>query len=70
MNNPFLLKTQLKNNEEELSNYLRDMNIWHEQMKRKEPSPPVKVWNVWLLIIIIIIKLQIKFLEFQWKEKN
>lgn len=43
MNNPYLLKNQLKENEEELSNYLRDMKIWHEQMKRKEQSPPVKV---------------------------
>lgn len=43
MNNPYLLKTQLKENEEELSNYLRDMNIWQQQMKRKEPSPPGNV---------------------------
>ncbi|KAL4149738.1 hypothetical protein QTP88_003611 [Uroleucon formosanum] len=40
MNNPYLLKKQLQENEEELSNYLRDMNIWQEQMKRKEHSPP------------------------------
>ncbi|CAI6368171.1 unnamed protein product [Macrosiphum euphorbiae] len=40
MNNPYLLKKQLQENEEELSNYLRDMNIWQEQMKRKERSPP------------------------------
>lgn len=45
MNNPYLLKKQLKDNEEELSNYLRDMNIWQEQMKRKEISPPVKVFS-------------------------
>ncbi|XP_022172655.1 RNA polymerase II-associated protein 3-like [Myzus persicae] len=38
MNNPYLLKKQLQENEEELSNYLRDMNIWQEQMKRKEHS--------------------------------
>jgi len=38
MNNPYLLKKQLQDNEEELSNYLRDMNIWREQMKRKEHS--------------------------------
>lgn len=44
MNNPYLLKKQLKENEEELSNYLRDMNIWQEQMKRKEFSPPLKVY--------------------------
>lgn len=43
MNNSYLLKKQLKDNEEELSNYLRDMNIWQEQMKRKEYSPPKKV---------------------------
>jgi len=42
MNNPYLLKKQLQENEEELSNYLRDMNIWQEQMKRKEHSPPVQ----------------------------
>jgi len=42
MNNPYLLKKQLQENEEELSNYLRDMNIWQEQMKRKERSPPVQ----------------------------
>ncbi|XP_026812284.1 RNA polymerase II-associated protein 3 [Rhopalosiphum maidis] len=40
MNNPYLLKKQLQENEEELSNYLRDMNIWQEQMKRKEHSLP------------------------------
>uniref|UniRef100_A0A2S2PFV5 Uncharacterized protein n=1 Tax=Schizaphis graminum TaxID=13262 RepID=A0A2S2PFV5_SCHGA len=40
MNNPYLLKKQLQDNEEELSNYLRDMNIWQEQMKRKEHSLP------------------------------
>lgn len=44
MNNPYLLKKQLKNNEEELSNYLRDMNVWQEQMKRKEHSPSIKVY--------------------------
>lgn len=42
MNNPYLLKKQLQENEEELSNYLRDMNLWQEQMKRKEHSPSVK----------------------------
>jgi len=42
MNNPYLLKKQLQENEEELSNYLRDMNIWQEQMKRKEHSQPVQ----------------------------
>lgn len=45
MNNPFLLKKQLKENEEELSNYLRDMNIWQDQMKRKESSSPLKVYS-------------------------
>ncbi|KAL5232736.1 hypothetical protein ACI65C_000146 [Semiaphis heraclei] len=40
MNNPYLLRKQLQENEEELSNYLRDMSIWQEQMKRKEHSPP------------------------------
>ncbi|KAE9541658.1 hypothetical protein AGLY_003649 [Aphis glycines] len=40
MNNPYLLKKQLQENEEELSNYLRDMNIWQEQMKRKEHTLP------------------------------
>lgn len=44
MNNPYLLKKQLKDNEEELSNYLRDMNVWQEQMKRKEHSSNVKVY--------------------------
>jgi len=44
MNNPYLLKKQLKENEEELSNYLRDMNIWQDQMKRKENSSPLKVY--------------------------
>ncbi|XP_050436957.1 RNA polymerase II-associated protein 3-like [Adelges cooleyi] len=38
MNNPFLLKQQLKENEEELSKYLRDMKIWQDKMKRKDPS--------------------------------
>ncbi|XP_025416279.1 RNA polymerase II-associated protein 3-like [Sipha flava] len=42
MNNSYLLKKQLKDNEEELSNYLRDMNIWKDQMKRKEPTLPLK----------------------------
>lgn len=41
MNNPYLLKKQLQENEEELSNYLRDMNIWQEQMKRKKHTLPV-----------------------------
>lgn len=45
MNNPYLLKKQLQDNEEELSNYLRDMNIWKEQMKRKEHSFPLKVYS-------------------------
>lgn len=44
MNNPYLLKKQLQENEDELSNYLRDMNIWKEQMKRKEHSPTVKLY--------------------------
>lgn len=44
MNNPYLLKKQLQDNEEELSNYLRDMNIWQEQMKRKEHPPTVKLY--------------------------
>lgn len=44
MNNPYLLKKQLQENEDDLSNYLRDMNIWKEQMKRKEHSPTVKVY--------------------------
>lgn len=43
MNNPYLLKKQIQENEEELSKYLRDMNIWQEQMKRKDSSPPRKV---------------------------
>jgi len=42
MNNQYFLKNQLKENEEELSNYLRDMNIWQDQMKRKENFPPTK----------------------------
>lgn len=51
MNNPYLLRKQLQENEEELSNYLRDMSIWQEQMKRKEHSPPVEFimfiyWNL------------------------
>lgn len=46
MNNPFLLKKQLKDNEEELSSYLRDMKIWQDQMKRKEHSPLVKVFII------------------------
>jgi len=45
MNNPYLLKKQLKENEEELSNYLRDMNIWQDQMKRKENSSSLKVYS-------------------------
>ena len=48
MNNPYLLKKQLQENEEELSNYLRDMNIWQEQMKRKEHSPLVH-FNIYIL---------------------
>lgn len=43
MNNPYFLKSKLKENEEELASYLRDMNIWNEQMKRKEHPQPVKV---------------------------
>lgn len=43
MNNPYLLKKQLEENEEELSSFMRDMNIWQEQMKRKENTLPVKV---------------------------
>lgn len=47
MNNPYLLKSQLKENEEELSNYLRDMNLWQQQMKRKEHSPLEKVYDIY-----------------------
>lgn len=43
MNNSYLLKKQLTDNEEELSNYLRDMNIWKDQMKRKEHYTPPEV---------------------------
>lgn len=43
MNNPYLLKKQLQENEEELSSFMRDMNIWREQMKRKENPPPFNV---------------------------
>lgn len=39
MNNPYLLKKQLQDNEEELSSYLRSMKVWQEQMKRKDTSP-------------------------------
>ncbi|XP_050537313.1 RNA polymerase II-associated protein 3 [Daktulosphaira vitifoliae] len=39
MNNPYLLKQQLQENEDELSNYLRDMKIWQDKMKRKDSSP-------------------------------
>ncbi|VVC28766.1 Hypothetical protein CINCED_3A001072 [Cinara cedri] len=45
MNNPYLLKSKLKENEEELASYLRDMNIWNEQMKRKEHPRLVKNFN-------------------------
>jgi hypothetical protein len=54
MNNSYLLKKQLKDNEEELSNYLRDMNIWKDQMKRKEPTLPLKVIAINLITVLFI----------------
>lgn len=63
MNNPYLLKSQLKENEEELSNYLRDMKIWHEQMKRKEQSPPVKVFKLKTKLLIFKFHLTVQFIN-------
>lgn len=55
MNNSYLLKKQLKDNEEELSNYLRDMNIWKDQMKRKEHTSPLEVNALNLITFLLIL---------------
>lgn len=64
MNNSYLLKKQLKDNEEELSNYLRDMNIWKDQMKRKEHSSPLEVNALYFIIdklLLYLFNIDIQF---------
>jgi len=61
MNNTHLLRKQLKENEEELSRYLRDMNVWQEQMKRSENSLTPKVCSNFKKLKLLLICINTNF---------
>lgn len=36
MANPALIQKQIKDNTEDLHNFVRDLNLWEQEMKRKD----------------------------------
>lgn len=36
MANPALIQKQIKDNTEDLQNFMRDLNLWEQEMKRKD----------------------------------
>lgn len=36
MDNPALIQKQIKDNTEDLHNFVRDLNLWEQEMKRKD----------------------------------